>query len=918
MVRKKLYLGIAVLLFTCFIASCGSTWGEKQITSFVINEVSGVIDDMALTIEITLPVGTTVNALSPEIEFEGLSVSPGDGVEQDFSSPVTYTVTAIDGSSIEYIVTVTVAVSPEKEITSFEIDGIFGTIDTTGHTIALTVPFGTDRSLLTPILIITGATVSPASGAAVDFTAPVTYTVTAADGSSIEYIVTITVALSSVKEITSFLVNGFSGVIDSAAGTVDVAISYGSDLTALTPTIDIAGESVVPASGVEQDFTSQITYTVTAADGSQKAYDVRVIQGALPDTLSLTANIWGTVYEFDLYKYSVRSQDFRVRTWTTADGYTEVTPQVRTYRGYVVGDPNIRVVAGIATDGILLVKMTAGNHPVKVVDWSVGIDVSGQLVDLPVGTIDPRRVVQGATLSRPAAPQPSGLLPPSGPLQLAQVATDSNNISVNNRGGWENTLLHAELEISWIDMDFTRNIGLAIDHTEAVLRVDRFYVNDLGLGLLDEVAAHWSTDHAAEDWDFVHGDHGVGGGVSYIGNPYSIGGAFHHELGHSLSMKHSRFTNFVGGQMMADPLEQERAIARRNTKEADYVDVPTGVDHDPIHPNAVADACLVEEDQTTLIRVLDNDYDIFGGDIHIRHYTSTTVPGGTVTMTTADGLDALSYTPAAGYTGKDLIIYATENASGLYSMELVHIQVVPGDGSAAGLWTMDADPVVGDSVPDDSGNGHPAAVSGTYAEVAGVKNGAIEISDGGEMIIEGANLLSTIPADYTEPKSSFDSFPLHAAASNEFDPVDGSFSAAFWFRSSDLSGQIPLLGKRYENDTNGVGYRVYADSSGILLKIGEWHYNQNAKQVTIDTALTQDTWYHVAFVIDRSNDTASLFLNGQKSTASISLLSNSQIFASYEDLKLQSPAAGNSAFDELSLYYRVLSDAEILALYTTP
>ena len=69
-----------------------------------------------------------------------------------------------------------------------------GVIDEAAHTIAVTVPFGTTISALVPMIFITGASVSPASGAAHDFSSPVTYTVTAADASTQEYTVTVTVA----------------------------------------------------------------------------------------------------------------------------------------------------------------------------------------------------------------------------------------------------------------------------------------------------------------------------------------------------------------------------------------------------------------------------------------------------------------------------------------------------------------------------------------------------------------------------------------------------------------------------------------------------------------------------------------------------------------------------------------------------
>jgi hypothetical protein len=50
----------------------------------------------------------------------------------------------------------------------------------------------------------------------------------------------------------------------------------GTDLSAQTPFIVIIGSSLSPPSGVPQDFTNPVQYTVTAADGSTRVYAVTV------------------------------------------------------------------------------------------------------------------------------------------------------------------------------------------------------------------------------------------------------------------------------------------------------------------------------------------------------------------------------------------------------------------------------------------------------------------------------------------------------------------------------------------------------------------------------------------------------------------------------------------------------------------
>jgi len=82
----------------------------------------------------------------------------------------------------------------EADITKFVVANVEATIS--GTTITAEVPNGTDVTKLKPTITISkDATVSPASGAETDFTDPVSYVVTAEDGTTKKtYTVTITVA----------------------------------------------------------------------------------------------------------------------------------------------------------------------------------------------------------------------------------------------------------------------------------------------------------------------------------------------------------------------------------------------------------------------------------------------------------------------------------------------------------------------------------------------------------------------------------------------------------------------------------------------------------------------------------------------------------------------------------------------------
>ncbi|MCK5134513.1 MAG: DUF5018 domain-containing protein [Bacteroidales bacterium] len=163
----------------------------------------------------------------------------------------------------------------ETEIISFSIPVQTGPaiIDNVAKTITIEVPGSTDVTALVPGLIdlSRGATVIPASGVTVDFTDPVTYTVTAQNEiTKQDWIVNIVFPPSSETDITAFSLNEQAGpaTIDALMQTVAIEVLKETDLNTLIPTIEVSsGASIDPASGVSVDFSAPANYLVTAEDG---------------------------------------------------------------------------------------------------------------------------------------------------------------------------------------------------------------------------------------------------------------------------------------------------------------------------------------------------------------------------------------------------------------------------------------------------------------------------------------------------------------------------------------------------------------------------------------------------------------------------------------------------------------------------
>ena len=130
-----------------------------------------------------------------------------------------------DATSNTAVLTVNALVNAAKNITAFQLNGVNGTIS--GNNITVTLPAGADVTNAVPIITHTGASVTPASGVAQDFTSPVTYTVTAQDSSTKSYTVTV-----------STLVNAETPNITTQPQ--DAAYNQGITATALTVAANVA------------------------------------------------------------------------------------------------------------------------------------------------------------------------------------------------------------------------------------------------------------------------------------------------------------------------------------------------------------------------------------------------------------------------------------------------------------------------------------------------------------------------------------------------------------------------------------------------------------------------------------------------------------------------------------------------------
>ena len=276
----------------------------KEITAFTFlasdndvlsEDVKAVIHNEEKIITAEVPSGTDVKALKPTIVIsDKATVDPKEKVATDFTEAVTYTVTAEDGSTAKYAVTVTIAKSEAKQITSFVFlaadnsslsKDVVGVINEAEKRITLEVPSDTDITALVPFIVVTGGvSVDPDRQTAQDFSQFIEYAVTAEDGTTATYTVQVNLVKSSAKEILSFqfltmdnedLLEDIDAVVNEEEKTITAEVPFGTFITFLKPTIVISDKAEVnPKEKVAMDFTDPVEYTVTAEDGTTITYIV--------------------------------------------------------------------------------------------------------------------------------------------------------------------------------------------------------------------------------------------------------------------------------------------------------------------------------------------------------------------------------------------------------------------------------------------------------------------------------------------------------------------------------------------------------------------------------------------------------------------------------------------------------------------
>ena len=262
------------------------------------------------TVSITVPYGTDLSdmtaifTLSPEAEARVSGGLQESGVSSlNFSSPVTYDITAGDGTTTQaWIVSFIIAPNTATDFITFTLaeqteDAV---INANTHTIYIQVEYGTSLSnLIASFQLSYGATTfisgtQQTSGVtAINFSTTVVYTVVAEDGiSSQNWTVDVSVEPNFATDILTFSLPGEIGnsIVNSGSHSVVVVLPFGSDISNLIASFTLSPGASATVNDVTQnsevtsnDFRNELIYTITAENGVD-SQDWRIQVSIAPNT----------------------------------------------------------------------------------------------------------------------------------------------------------------------------------------------------------------------------------------------------------------------------------------------------------------------------------------------------------------------------------------------------------------------------------------------------------------------------------------------------------------------------------------------------------------------------------------------------------------------------------------------------------
>lgn len=281
---------------------------RKELTDFVVSENQSEISRNGNKLYLYVPYNTNLNNVIAKVSHTGVSYTPTDA--QDLNSTKEYTVIAEDGTKNVYQINVlregvakvnNVNINQPKTFNDTDI-----TVDITGQFIpylrddevkdtmeVVAVPRGDGETQKVMLEYdgygghAIGKVTLPQNDTSEDKKYDFKITINGRE-QQIGLSGIVTVPRKESCRITGFRINNQTkdAEINDDDNTITLYMPYTTDLTALTPKVDIDGKDYTPKG--TQDFTNPVQYTVTGDGGVSKTYTVTVKRSGMPTITSVS------------------------------------------------------------------------------------------------------------------------------------------------------------------------------------------------------------------------------------------------------------------------------------------------------------------------------------------------------------------------------------------------------------------------------------------------------------------------------------------------------------------------------------------------------------------------------------------------------------------------------------------------------
>lgn len=569
-----------------------------------------------------------------------------------------------------------------------------------------------------------------------------------------------------------------------------------------------------------------------------------------------------------LTKRSVRSDDYQIGTVKNGE-WTRIAPfPVSTYRGYVEGNPVIRVNGNVEPGGMLNVNFSDG----RGLSWVQLVEgVFQRKIEIPEGkstalmsagnTVVPFKPVR-------QSPTPGGYFVPPVPMRRIDICMLINSNYVNDVASVETAVSRCEARISDADFFFARDIGLAWEVTRVAVSLDGsslprdYFIKKDGRRSHVMITSFSGSVGRPHHYAFPKMFKNPVAGLN-VANLGIASSGLGHEAAHNLMGYHGiDLWDSTTGAASRIGVGNIQRMVQYIMGEATEELCPQVIYNGALPPLAMNDFANATKDQPVTIDVLDNDYSGNGYTLSLQSVDEKSWRGAAVKIS-ADR-QTVVYTPLPGFVGGDYFMYTVVDSTGVPNRTGYVKVEVREEGTLASYLPLDEkDPSLGGlgggMYPD---HGPYAAHGVPYFDY---------LYDGVRRYVGGPpGLLDDELYEGVKGKALFINGVNRTVLSinHTGDPGRESLSVSLWvlFPPADrFGGTVISKGGTLLGTPAISGWAIHGGPDGFKF-FGNTRSSivSNTFGLRSTNAVLSNAWYHLAMVMDRKTERLRAWVNNEE------------------------------------------------------